>query len=104
MTTLTIQDPWFEGIYKSEFNNNPTKFLETVKELLLERYQKEQKIKALLKEYEKGEISLGKIGEKLGVDREAVLSLMVKHNVYLIDNDYDLSADEETIQRYLLAK
>ncbi len=31
MTNVEINDPWFESVYKSEFNANPTKFLETFK-------------------------------------------------------------------------
>ncbi len=31
MTNVEINDPWLESVYKSEFDANPTKFLETFK-------------------------------------------------------------------------
>jgi len=100
MTNLQIQDPWFEGIYRVEFNSNPTKFLETFRELLTDRNKREKKIVNLLKQYESGEISVGKIAQKLDLSREEVLNLMEKHNVYLVD--YDFAEDEQTIEKYLI--
>lgn len=104
MTNVEIQDPWFEGIYKTEFNNNPSKFLETFKELLLERHQREKRTITLLKEYGEGRVSIGTIAQKLGVDREEVLALMDKHNIYLVDSDYELSVDDQTISKYLMTQ
>ncbi|MBN2825125.1 MAG: UPF0175 family protein [Campylobacterales bacterium] len=104
MTNVEIKDPWFEGIYATKFNNNPVKFLETFKELLLERHQREKRTITLLKEYEKGRVSIAAIAQKLGVDREDVLKLMEKHNIYLVGSDYDLAADDQTISKYLMNK
>ncbi len=99
MTTIQIDDPWLESIYNHEFKSNSTLFLETFKTFLTENYQKKKIIKALFKQYEDGEISIGKIAEKLHIDREEVWELMEKYNVYWVD--YDLSADDKTIVKYL---
>ncbi|MFK5976928.1 MAG: UPF0175 family protein, partial [Sulfurovum sp.] len=85
---LQIQDPWFEGIYRVEFNSNPIKFLDTFKELLRERHYREKKIITLLTEYSNGEISVGKIAQKLDIDRTEVWKLMEKYNIDLVDYDF----------------
>lgn len=100
MTTFEINDPWFEDLYRIEFNANPVKFLDTFKTLLTERNQREKRIVNLLKQYENSEISVGKIAEKLNIDREEVLSLMVKHNIYLVD--YDFVQEEKVIEKYFI--
>ena len=38
MTTIKIDDVWFENIYNKEFDSNPLKFIETIKTLLVEKY------------------------------------------------------------------
>jgi len=43
MTTIQISDPWFENLYNREFEANATKFIETIKTLLVEKYQKEKR-------------------------------------------------------------
>jgi len=99
MTTLPMTDPWIEALYKIEFNANSTEFLEKIKKLFTEDKKREKKIVQLLKQYENSEISVGKIAENLNIDREDVLELMKKHNIYLVD--YDFSEDEKSIQKYL---
>ena len=100
MTNIEINDPWFESIYKSEFNANPIKFLETFKTLLSDKYRREKKILSLLKKYSKEEMSVGKIAENLQLDRDEVLALMKEHNIYLVD--YDFYEDEKTLLKYVI--
>jgi DNA-directed RNA polymerase specialized sigma subunit len=102
MTTLQINDPWFESLYKTEFHANPNEFLKTFKSLLSEKREREQRIISLLESYKNAEMSVATIAEKLNIDRDEVLSLMNKHNIYLIDEDYDLSLDNQTVQEYLV--
>ena len=102
MTNLQIQDPWFEGIFKAEFHGNPEEFLQKFKTLLLQERDREKRIKGLLKKYEEGEISVARIAEKLDMEREDVWKLMEEHHVYLIDKDYDLNADTQTAEKYLI--
>ncbi len=99
MTNVKIDDPWFENLYKTEFNANPTKFLETFKELLYEKRQREKKIITLLKRYKNSDISIGKIAENLNLDKEEILSLMRKYNIDLVD--YNWSDEEENIKNFL---
>ena len=99
MTTLPMSDPWIEALYKVEFNANPTEFLEKIKKLFTEDKKREKRVIELLKQYENSEISVGKIAEKLNIDRDDVLKLMEKHNIYLVD--YDFVEDEQTIKKYL---
>lgn len=99
MINVQMTDPWLEGIYQKEYNSDPQKFFNKVKTLFME--EKEQQIVSLLKRYENADISVGKIAEELHIDRDEVLALMSKYNVYLLDDDYDLSADEETMKKYL---
>lgn len=101
MTNIEINDPWFESIYKSEFNANPVKFLETFKTLLSEKHIREKKIISLLKRYSEAKISVGKIAENLDIDRDEVLNLMKKHDIYLVD--YNFSEDEEVLSKYLVS-
>ncbi len=61
----------------------------------------EEKIITLLKEYKRSKLSLGNIAEKLNIDKEKLLFLMKKYDFYLVDEDYDLSQDEKTINKYL---
>jgi len=42
---------------------------------------------------------VGKIAENLNIDRDDVLKLMEKHNIYLVD--YNFAEDEQTIAKYL---
>jgi len=101
MTTLPMTDPWIEAaLYKVEFNANPTEFLEKIKKLFTEDKKREKRVVELLKQYENSEISVGKIAENLNIDRDDVLRLMEKHNIYLVD--YDFSEDEQTIEKYLI--
>ena len=99
MTTLPMSDPWIEALYKVEFNANPTEFLEKIKKLFTEDKKREKRVVQLLKQYENSEISVGKIAENLNIDRDDVLKLMEKHNIYLVD--YDFAEDEQTIKKYL---
>ena len=99
MTTLPMNDPWIEALYRVEFNANPTEFLEKVKKLFTEDKKREKRVVELLKQYENAEISVGKIVENLNIDRDDVLQLMKKHNIYLVD--YDFSEDEQTIEKDL---
>jgi len=100
MTQVSISDPWFESLYEVEFNASPNKFLETFKNLWTEKRKREKRTVTLLKRYENADISVGKIAEDLSIDREEVLSLMVKYNIDLVD--YDFSEDEKTIEKYLV--
>ncbi|MBS9782438.1 MAG: hypothetical protein KGV43_01385 [Arcobacter sp.] len=101
MTQVKINDPWFENIYTTEFNANPMEFISKFKTLLIQERRKEQKTIALLQKYKNSELSLGNIAEKLNTDKEELLSLMKKYDFYLVDEDYDLSQDEKTINKYL---
>jgi len=96
MTTLPMTDPWIEALYKIEFNANPTAFLEKIKKLFTED---KKRVVELLRQYEDSKISVEKISEKLHIEREDVLRLMEKHNIYLVD--YDFAEDEKTIEKYL---
>jgi len=99
MTTLPMTDPWIEALYRIEFNANPSAFLEKIKKLFTEEKKREKRIINLLRQYENAEISVGKIAENLNIDRDDVLKLMKKHNIYLVD--YDFAEDEKTIEKYL---
>jgi len=99
MTTLPMNDPWIEALYKVEFNANPTEFLEKIKKLFTEDKKREKRVVELLKQYENSEISVGRIAENLNIERDDVLQLMKKHNIYLVD--YDFAEDEQTIEKYL---
>ncbi len=101
MTQVKINDPWFESIYTTEFNANPIEFVSKFKTLLIQERQKEQKIISLLQRYKNTELSLGNIAEKLNIDKEELLSLMKKYDFYLVDEDYELSQDKKTINKYL---
>jgi DNA-directed RNA polymerase specialized sigma subunit len=94
-----MTDPWIEALYKIEFNANPTEFLEKIKKLFTEDKKREERVIELLKRYENSEISVGKIAENLNIEREDVLRLMERHNIYLVD--YDFEEDEKTIEKYL---
>jgi DNA-directed RNA polymerase specialized sigma subunit len=94
-----MTDPWIEALYKIEFNANPTEFLEKIKKLFTEDKKREKRVISLLKQYENSEISVGKIAENLNIEREDVLRLMERHNIYLVD--YDFEEDEKTIEKYL---
>ena len=98
--SVEINDPWFESVYKSEFDANPVKFLETFKILLSEKHSREKKIVNLLQRYSESKISVGKIAEKLNLDREEVWALMKKHHIYLVD--YDFVEDDKTLSKYLV--
>ena len=65
--TIQINDPWFENIYNTEFEGNSSKFLETIKSLLIEKNQREKKVIKLLKQYQESKISLGKIAQNLNI-------------------------------------
>ena len=99
MTNVEINDPWFESVYKSEFNANPRKFLETFKTLLSEQHRREKKIVTLLKKYSEAKISVGKIAENLNMDREEVWDLMKKYNIDLVD--YSWENEEKNINNFL---
>ena len=99
MTNVEINDPWFESVYRSEFNANPVKFLETFKILLLEKHRREKKTVSLLKKYAKAEMSVGKIAENLGIDREEVWALMKKYNVDLVD--YSWKDEAKNVDNFL---
>lgn len=99
MTNVEINDPWFESVYKSEFNANPAKFLETFKILLSEKYRREKKTVNLLKKYSEAKISVGKIAENLNIDREEVWALMKKYNIDLVD--YSWKDEVKNVDNFL---
>jgi len=99
MTTIQINDPWFESLYKSEFGANPTKLIETVKALLTEKNQREKKIITLLQQYQDAEISIGKIAENLNLDREEVLALLEKYDMDLVD--YSWKEEQKNVDAFL---
>lgn len=101
MTQVKINDPWFENIFKTEFNSNEVQFLSKFKALLTKERQREKQIISLLERYKSADMSLGAISEKLNIDRNELFELMEKYNTYLVDGDYDLSKDEKTINKYL---
>jgi len=100
VTTIQISDPWFENLYHQEFGANSAKFIETIKSLLVERYQKEKRIVSLLHQYKDSKISIGKIAENLNIDREKVLSLLAKHNIDFVD--YSLEDEKRNVDDFLL--
>ncbi|CAA6819631.1 MAG: Unknown protein [uncultured Sulfurovum sp.] len=97
--TIQINDPWFESLYTKEFGANTTKFVDEIKVLLVERYQKEKRILALLHQYQDANISIGKIAENLYIDREEVLALLRKHNIDFVD--YSLEDEKKNIDDFL---
>jgi len=99
MTTIQINDPWFESLYRNEFGANSNKFLETIKTLLRERNEREKKIVSLLHQYKNSEISIGKIAENLNVDRENILSLLTKHNINFVD--YSWEEEQKNVADFL---
>ena len=99
MTTIQINDPWFENLYNKEFGANPSKFIETIKTLLVEKYQKDKKILSLLYQYKNAKLSIGKIAENLNIDREKVLSLLAQHNIDFVD--YSLAEEKRNVDNFL---
>ena len=97
--TIQINDPWFESLYRTEFGANPTKFLETIKSLLIEKNQREKRVVALLNQYKNAEISIGKIAENLNIDREEVLELLSKHNIDFVD--YSREKEQKNVNAFL---
>lgn len=101
MTQVKINDPWLESIFKTEFNANEAEFLSKFKTLLTKERQREKHIISLLEKYKSADMSLGAISKKLNIDKEELFGLMKKYNVYLADDDYDLTQDEKTINKHL---
>ena len=99
MNAIPMTDPWVDNIYRVEFNADPTKFFEKVRRLLTEDKKKEKRVVALLKQYENAEISVGKIAEKLDLNREDVLDLFEKHDIDLVD--YNWADEEKNIDIFL---
>ena len=97
--TIQIDDPWFESLYTKEFGSNASKFVEEIKSLLVERYQKEKRVLALLHQYQDANISIGKIAENLHVDREEVLALLGKHDIDFVD--YNLEDEKKNVDDFL---
>ena len=97
--TIQINDPWFESLYTKEFGANSTKFVEEIKALLVEKYQKEKRVVDLLHQYKDANISIGKIAENLHIDREVVLALLRKHNIDFVD--YSLVDEKRNVDDFL---
>ena len=97
--TIQINDPWFESLFRTEFDANSTKFLETIKSLLIEKNQREKQVVALLNQYKNAEISIGKIAENLNISREEVLELLSKHNIDFVD--YSWEKDQKNVNAFL---
>jgi len=49
--TININDPWFENLYNIEFEANASKFIEEIKTLFVDKYQREKKIVSLFDKY-----------------------------------------------------
>ena len=98
--TIQINDPWFENIYNTEFEGNSSKFLETIKNLLIEKNQKEKKVIKLLKEYQESKISLGKIAQNLNITKEEALSILEKNSIDFVD--YSWEEEKKNIHDFLL--
>ncbi len=97
--TIQINDPWFESLYRTEFGANSTKFLETIKSLLIEKNQREKRVVALLNQYKNAEISIGKIAENLNISREEVLELLSKYNIDFVD--YSWEEEQKNVNAFL---
>jgi len=97
--TIQINDPWFESLYRTEFNANSKKFIETIKSLLIEKNQREKRIIALLKQYKNSQISIGKIAENLNISREDVLKLLSEHHIDFVD--YSWKEEQKNINDFL---
>ena len=96
---IQINDPWFENLYYKEFGANATKFIEEIKTLLIDRYQREKQIVTLLHQYKDAKISIGEIAQKLHIDREKVLALLAQHNIDFVD--YSMVEERENIDDFL---
>ena len=94
--TIQINDPWFENLYYKEFGANATKFIDEIKTLLVERYQREKQVVSLLRQYQDAKISIGKIAENLHIDREKVLA---QHNIDFVD--YDMGEEKRNIDGFM---
>ncbi|MCK5855198.1 MAG: UPF0175 family protein [Sulfurovaceae bacterium] len=70
-----------------------------MKALLVERYQKEKRVVALLHQYRDANISIGKIAENLHIDREEVLALLRKHDIDFVD--YSLEDEKRNVDDFL---
>ena len=97
--TIQINDPWFESLFRTEFGANSTKFLETIKSLLIEKNQRDKRVVALLNQYKNAEISIGKIAENLNISREEVLELLSKHNIDFVD--YSWEKEQKNVNAFL---
>ena len=98
--TININDPWFENLYNREFEANASKFIEEIKTLFIDKYQREKKIVSLLNQYQKSNISIGEIAKKLYIDKEEVLSLFDKYNIDFVD--YDMEEERGNIDDFIL--
>jgi len=97
--TIQIDDPWFESLYTKEFGSNTTKFVEEIKSLLVQRYQKEKRVEALVHQYKDSNISIGKIAENLHITREEVLALLKKNNIDFVD--YNFEDEKKNVNDFL---
>jgi len=97
--TIQINDPWFENLYYKEFGANATKFIEEIKTLLIDRYQREKQIISLLHQYQEAKISIGQIAQNLHIDRESILALLAKHNIDFVD--YDMVEERSNIDDFI---
>jgi predicted HTH domain antitoxin len=97
--TIHINDPWFENLYYKEFGANTTKFIDEIKMLLTEKYQREKQIISLLHQYQDAKISIGQIAENLHIDREKILALLAQHNIDFAD--YDMNEEKKNIDDFM---
>ena len=99
MTNIPMTDPWMESLYKADFNTNSTDFFKKVKSLFVEERKREKKVISLLERYRKSDISVGKIAEKLNLEREDVWALMKKYKVDLVD--YSWQDEVNNVDKFL---
>lgn len=97
MTNLQMNDTWLENVFFAEFKGDSVSFLDNYKSLLSEKRKREKRTMSLLQRYKNAELSVGKIAEKLNLDREDIWALMKKYNVDLVDcswNDESKNVDK----------
>ncbi len=99
MTNLQMNDTWLENVFFAEFKGDSVSFLDNYKSLLSKERQREKKIVSLLKQYKNAELSVGKIAEKLNLDREDIWVLMEKHNIDLVDYSWD--EESKNVDKFL---
>jgi len=83
--TIQIQDPFITTLFKTNFYNDTSKFVEAIKELFQTKAKLETQEYNLLKAYDRGELSLGQVATILNLSKEETMELLQKYDIVISD-------------------